>query len=229
MHLYIGNKCYSSWSLRPWLLAKAFDFDFDETVIPLFTDTFRDEIARFSSAGLVPILHDGPIRVWETLAIIEYLADKAPDKQIWPAGIEARAHARSISSEMHSGFKALRAACPMNLAKRYARRDRGADVTADVKRIEELFAEARDRFADAGGPFLYGAFSAADAMYAPVVTRLDTYDFDVTPKTRTYMDAVLAHPAFQAWRNAALNEPWVVPEDEVDEPAIENLRPHVTP
>ncbi len=225
MHLTIGNKCYSSWSLRPWILMKALDLSFTESVVPLDTPEFRAHVDAISGAGQVPILQDDGLVVWDSLAICAYLADKFPDAGIWPGDVGARAHARCVSAEMHAGFRALRAACPMNLGKRYAARDRGADVARDVARIETLWREARGQFGKAtGAPFLYGEFSAADAMYAPVVTRFDTYNMDVADDTRAYMDAVLNHPAFVAWKADALLEPWIVAADEVDEPAIETLR-----
>lgn len=228
MHLYIGNKLYSSWSLRAWIAMAALDIPFEETVIPLFDEEFAARIAGISDAGLVPVLVDGDVKVWETLAIIEYLAETFPDKNVWPADRKARAHARAVSSEMHAGFMALRAACPMNLGKRFATRDRGPDVAANVARVSAIVGEARGTFGAATGqPFLYGAFCAADAMYAPVMTRLDTYGIEVDGVTRAYMDALFASDAFEAWRSAALKEDWIVAEDEVDEPAIENFRPHL--
>lgn len=228
MHLYLGNKLYSSWSLRPWLAMTALGIPFEETIISLSDPDFKRRVSAVSEAGLVPVLVDGDVKVWETLAILEYLAEAFPEKAVWPSDRAARAHARAIAAEMHAGFSGLRSACPMNLGKRFARRDRGADVTANVERFCTLVREARSRFGEpAGGPYLYGAFSAADAMYAPLVTRLDTYDLEVDSVTRTYMDAVLASDAFQKWLAAALQEDWIVAEDEVDEPAIENLRPHL--
>lgn len=229
MHLYIANKCYSSWSLRPWILLREFDIPFAETIIPLDEPDTAARIQAISAAGRVPVLVDGVVKIWESLAILEYIAERFPDKPVWPRAPAARAHARAISSEMHAGFMALRGACPMNLAKRYHRRDRGPGVAGDVARITAIWQEARGSFGQAaGGDFLYGAFSAADAMYAPVVTRLDTYDVAVSSAARDYMDAVLAHPAFVAWRAAALKEDWIVPSDEVDEEPAENLRPHLS-
>ena len=225
MHIYIGNKLYSSWSLRGWLLLAAFDIPFEETIILLDEPDTANKIQAVSRAGRVPVLIDGGIIVWESLAIAEYLHDKFPDKEIWPRDGAARAHARAVSSEMHAGFAALRGACPMNLGKRYQRRDRGGDVAADVARIEDLWREARAEFgAQTGEAFLYGKFCAADAMYAPVATRLDTYDFDVQPGTAAYIAAIKQHPAFVAWNAAALQEPWIVPSDEVDEEPVEVFR-----
>ena len=228
VHLYIGNKLYSSWSLRAWILMRAFDLTFQETVIPLDEADTAANIRALSPAGKVPFLVDDGHLIWDTSAIAEYLHEKFPDKQIWPRNDKARAHARSISAEMHSGYMALRSACPMNLGKRYSRRDRGADVAADVSRIESNWNDARLQYGSAsGGAFLYGDFSAADAMYAPVVTRLDTYDFPVNEQSRAYMDAILHHPAYVEWRDAALQETWIIAADEVDEPAIKNFRPHL--
>jgi len=227
MHLIIGNKLYSSWSLRPWILLRALDISFEETLIPLDSEEFADRVPEFSGARKVPVLQDRDATIWESLAIIEYVADQYPQKGVWPNKRKARAHARAISAEMHAGFDALRAACPMNLGKRYARRDWGQDVKSDVRRVTALWAEARERFGrrhKSGEPFLYGPFCAADAMFAPVVTRLDTYDHKVSKDARRYMDAVLSHAAFVDWRQAALDEPWVVAADEVDFAPIEIVR-----
>lgn len=225
MHLTIGNKIYSSWSLRPWILMRALDIPFTETVVCLDTPEFRKEVDSISAAGKVPVLQDEGLTIWDSLAIVEYLADKYPEKRIWPVDPAARAHARSASAEMHSGFGALRSACPMNLGKRYAYRDRGAKVEKDVARVVALWTEALERFGTpAGGGFLYGSFTAADAMYAPVVTRLDTYGYNVPQPIRAYMDRILSHPAFVEWKTAALAETWVLEHDEVDQPAIETFR-----
>ncbi len=225
MRLLIGNKCYSSWSLRAWLLLKAMGIAFEEQLVLLDEPGFKDAVFKAApgSGGTVPTLIDGEIAVWETLAIAEYLHDRFPDAGIWPADPAARAHARAIASEMHAGFSALRVACPMNLGKRYAARDRGEAVARDVSRITGLWRQARERFG-ADGPFLYGDFGAADAMFAPVVTRLDTYAIAVDPVSQAYIDAVLAHPAYRDWLSGALAEPWIVAHDEVDEPSIADLR-----
>ncbi|MGX1742841.1 glutathione S-transferase family protein [Bosea sp. NPDC055353] len=225
MKLLIGNKCYSSWSLRAWLLMRASGIAFSEQLVQLDEPGFKEAIfaAAPGSGGTVPTLVDGEIAVWETLAICEYLHDTQPQADIWPRDKAARAHARAISSEMHAGFTALRGACPMNLGKRFAARGRGPGVARDVERLTGLWRQARERFG-AGGPFLYGAFSAADAMFAPVVTRLDTYGIAVDPVSQDYMQAILALPAYREWLAAALAEPWIVAQDEVDEPALVNLR-----
>lgn len=223
--LIIANKIYSSWSLRPWLLLTELGIPFDEEVIPLDQPDTRDRILARSPGGRVPILLDGDVTVWESLAIVEYLAESFPGKPVWPADRAARVLARSISAEMHAGFAALRSACPMNLGKRFAGRDRGPEVARDVSRVEEIWRDARHRYGQAG-PFLFGAFGAADAMYAPVVTRLDTYGVAVEPETRAYMDAVLGTAGLRLWREAALRETWTVAHDEVDEqPTVDLRRP----
>jgi glutathione S-transferase len=221
--LVIANKVYSSWSLRPWIMLKQAGIAFEEVVIPLGQPDTRSRILAHSPAGRVPILIDGEVTVWDSLAILEYVAERWPEAGVWPADRVARAHARAISAEMHSGFQALRNALPMNLGRRYAARERGPDVAANVARIGAIWREARARFG-AGGPFLFGAFSGADAMFAPVVTRFDTYGVAVDPDAQAYMEAVLTTPAFVAWRDAALREPWFYKDDEVDETPLANLR-----
>ena len=220
MHLAIANKLYSSWSLRAWILLKAFDIEFKETVIAMYKDDTKERILSFSPTGKVPSLRDGDIDVWESLAIVEYIAEKFPDKNIWPQDVAARAHARAASNEMHAGFMGIRSSCPMNLAKKFAPKDRGDEVAQDLKRLDELWSEARNKFG-AGGPFLYGEFCAADAMFAPVVTRLDSYQLDVTDVMQDYMNAVLNHPAFLAWKQSAFQEPWDLPHYEEGETAVE--------
>ncbi len=222
LHLTIANKLYSSWSARPWLVLTAFGIPFEETLIPMYQPDSKARMLAVSSSGKMPCLKDGDVTVWESLAIIEYLAEKFPDKAIWPKEAKARAHARSAANEMHAGFQALRQACPMNLTKRFAKKDHGPEVAANVARLSALWKEAR-ALSDGQGPFLYGAFSAADAMYAPVVTRLDTYQLEVDAETRAYMDAVLTHPAFVAWRSAALVEPWYVPHYEEGHTPVETF------
>lgn len=228
MHLYIANKLYSSWSLRPWMLMTALDIPFEETVIPMYFPDSKARMLDVSPTGKVPCLVDGDVKVWESLAICEYLHERFPDKGVWQMDAKARAHARAVASEMHAGFQALRSACPMNLGKRFAPRDDlGSDVADNVRRLEGLWADARVRFGEKAanpGPFLYGAFSAADAMFAPVVTRLDTYQIRVSPATRRYMDAILAHPAFVAWRSGALIETWTVDHYEHGWTAVETYR-----
>jgi glutathione S-transferase len=220
--LVIANKCYSSWSMRPWLLMKQLGIAFDEITVPLDLPDTKAKVLKHSPAGKVPILIDGDVTVWETVAIMEYVGE-AYGVPVWPADRKARAMARSIAAEMHSGFSALRSACPMNLGKKFAQKDRGEAVASDVARFSEIVRQAREQFG-AGGPFLFGAFSAADAMYAPLVTRLDTYSIPLDATTRAYADAILILPAFQEWRSAAMEEEWIVEADEVDEEAIEDYR-----
>jgi glutathione S-transferase len=220
--LVIANKLYSSWSLRPWLLLKQLGIAFEEVVIPLDAPTTKAEVLKHSPAGKVPILIDGDVTVWESIAIMEYAGD-AYGAPVWPQDRSARAMARAVAAEMHAGFPALRSACPMNLGKKFAARDRGEGVAQNVARFEAIVREARGRFGQ-GGPFLFGAFSAADAMYAPLVTRLDTYSIPVSAATRAYMDTVLSLPSFRDWVSAALKETWIIRDDEVDEVPIANYR-----
>lgn len=219
MQLVIGNKRYSSWSLRAWLAMRVFEIPFEETLIPLDTPEFAARIGALSPSHRVPVLIDGDVHVWESLAILEYLADRFPGRAVWPADPAARALARSICSEMHAGFAALRSACPMNLRLALPFRGWGGEAAAkDVQRIVALWADARARFGiPAGaGPFLFGAFTAADAMYAPVTTRLTGYGWPLDAATQAYCEAVQGLPAFREWKAAADLEPWVVPADEVD-------------
>lgn len=223
MHLIIANKCYSSWSMRPWLVMKHIGVDFEETVIPLRREETRENILKFSPSGKVPVLIDGGVTVWDSVAIISYLADVFPDKPVWPAGREARAHAKSISLEMHSSFQALRQACPMNFGKRFVAKDLGSDVAADVARICATWGNAREQFGR-DGRFLFGEFSAADAMYAPVVSRFDTYGINVDDEALDYMASVRTHPLYKAWRAAGLTEPWAIADYEVGFEVAEDFR-----
>ena len=215
LHLVIGNKNYSSWSLRPWLAMTHAGIPFEETVIALDLPDTKARIAEYSPAGKVPILHHGKVAVWETLAILEYLAEVFPEKKLWPAGKGARAMARAISNEMHAGFTALRNDCPMNLRRARKAIALSDGARRDVARIEEIWWTARSAHGK-DGKFLFGRFSIADAMFAPVVTRLDTYDIPVSKESRAYMDAVMGTSAFQSWKAAGLKESWVIAEDEVD-------------
>jgi len=217
--LVIGNKNYSSWSFRPWIAMKVANIAFDEVVIPLNAEDFKPRLAKISGTGKVPALVDGETQVWESLAILEYLAEKFPAARLWPADTAARAHARAISSEMHAGFVPLRRACPMNCWRPVKKRELDIDVLANVRRIDAMWTDCRARFGT-GGPFLFGAFGAADAMYAPVVARFHTYGMEVGAPARAYMAAVMALPAWAEWHAAALKEPWVLPEDEVDWPTV---------
>jgi glutathione S-transferase len=186
-------------------------------VISLDDPVFKDEIPKLNPAGKVPVLIDGDLRVWESLAIVEYLADKFPDVGLWPADAAARAHARTISAEMHAGFAPLRRHCPMNMARVPKPRELTPEVQSDVLRIDQMWTDCRERFGK-GGPFLFGAVGAADAMYAPVVSRFHTYGIEVGSEARGYMKAIMALPAWSAWEAAARQEPWVLPRAEVDWP-----------
>jgi glutathione S-transferase len=211
LKLAIGNKNYSSWSMRPWLALRANDIPFEETVIPLYTDNPADkqQILSFSRAGKVPVLVDGDITVWDSLAIIEYIAERYPEKKLWPDDVAARAHARSVCAEMHSGFMALRKECGMNLHRPVGAVTLSADAKANVARVQEIWRECRARYG-AKGPFLFGGFGAADAMYAPVVHRFRTYAIDVAPEARAYMETMMALPAFQEWTRDGLAETLVI-------------------
>jgi glutathione S-transferase len=186
---------------------------FEETLLPLDAPDFKARLAAFGGAGKVPLLIDGEIRVWESLAILEYLAEKFPGAGLWPKEAAARAHARAIASEMHSGFSALRSQLPMNIRRAVSRRVLDAEAAADVARIEAIWTESRNRFGS-GGPFLYGTFGAADAMYAPVASRFHTYAVEVGAVARAYMAAIMKLPAWTEWREAALRETSVLPHDE---------------
>jgi glutathione S-transferase len=208
--LFIGNRRYSSWSLRGWLAVRLAGLDVEEIVIPLAGGDTAG-VKAVSPSGLVPYLeHDGQ-RIWETLAICEYCAEIAP--ALWPAAPAARVHARVVAAEMHGGFRELRIAMPMNLGRDdFAGLGRTPGALADIARIEALWAETRDRFG-AAGPFLFGAaFNAADAMYAPIVARFLTYQPDLTPATNAYCQAVRNHPLVAAWYEGAGTEPaaWLV-------------------
>jgi glutathione S-transferase len=205
--LVIGNKNYSSWSMRPWLALRAGNIPFEEVFIPLYTDNPADKqrILSFSRAGKVPALVDGEITVWDSLAIIEYLAERFPDRKLWPDDRAMRAHARSISAEMHSGFMPLRNECGMNLHRPVGPIALSADAKANIARVDEIWRECRQRYGK-GGPFLFGAFTGADAMYAPVVHRFRTYAVEVGGEAKAYMETMMALPAFREWTDAGLAE-----------------------
>ena len=213
--LVIGNKNYSSWSLRPWMALTMAGIPFAEELIQLDQPDTKAKITAHSKAGRVPILRHGKITVWESLAILEYLAENFPEKNLWPKTRAARATARAISSEMHAGFSALRSGCPMNLRRPRKPRPLADSVIADIHRIENMWRECRANFGR-NGKFLFGRFCNADAMFAPVVTRFETYDIKVAKDTRQYMESVMATPAFKKWKAAALHEPWIIPHNEVD-------------
>jgi glutathione S-transferase len=211
LKLVIGNKNYSSWSMRPWLALRVSNIPFEEIFIPLYTDNAadKDRILSFSRAGKVPALIDGDITIWDSLAIIEYLAERFPEARLWPEDRARRAHARSISAEMHSGFMALRNECGMNLHRPVGAVELSADARANVARIQEIWSECHERYG-AGGPFLFGAFGAADAMFAPVVHRFRTYAIPAAPQAAAYMKTVMALPAFAEWTRDGLAETIVI-------------------
>jgi glutathione S-transferase len=186
-------------------------------VISLEAKDFKARILALSGAGKVPVLLDGDVRVWESLAILEYLAEKFPAARLWPDNAAGRAQARAVASEMHAGFAPLRRQFPMNMWRPVKARALDAEATANVARIDEIFSESLTR---SGGPFLFGGFGAADAMFAPVVSRFHTYAVDVSAAARGYMNAVMALPAWREWRTAALREQWVLSHDEVDWPDV---------
>ena len=219
LKLIIGNKNYSSWSFRPWIAMRVAGIAFDEEVISLNAPDFKPRLLAVSGTGKVPTLIDGEIKVWESLAILEYLAEKCPDAGLWPRDPAARAHARAIASEMHAGFVPLRRALPMNLWRPVIKRELDKDAQANVARIDAMWTDCRRRFGQ-GGPFLFGTFGAADAMYAPVVSRFQTYDVTVGTEAQAYMRAVMALPAWTEWVAAGVKEPWVLAEDEVDWPTV---------
>lgn len=213
MKLLIGNRNYSSWSLRPWLVLRHFDLPFEDEVLMLSGEGWTEALAARSPTGKVPVLIDEDLVIPETLAIMEYLADKYPEKHIWPADRRDRALARSAASEMHAGFNALRGNAPMNLRASHPGKVDPDLVRQDLHRIEQLWGEFLSR---SGGPFLFGEFSAADAMFAPVATRLRTYALPISDMANSYVEAIYSLPAFQDWLKLALHEPWVIDRDEID-------------
>ena len=219
LHLVIGNKNYSSWSFRPWLAMKVAGIAFDETVISLEAKDFKARVIALSGAGKVPVLIDGEIRVWESLAILEYVAEKFPAAALWPKDDGARAHARAVAAEMHAGFMPLRRLLPMNVWRPVKPQALDDGSKTDVARIEAIWRDCRARYG-AAGPFLFGAFGAADAMYAPIIWRFHTYAVEVSDTARAYMGAMMALPAWREWQDAARREPWVLEHDEVDWPTV---------
>jgi len=209
--LYIGNQKYSSWSLRPWIAMKVKGVPFRQELRRFDDHPGRVDFRTFSATGAVPCLHDGDLHISESLAILEYLADLYPAKGFWPADIAQRAKARAISAEMAAGFRSLRNECPMNFARKHGATSVSDGVRRDVGRIEQIWSEC---LAASGGPFLFGEFSNADAMFAPVVNRLEIYMLSVHPTVVTYSAAMKALPAWREWEAAGRAEPWIYPEDE---------------
>ena len=214
--LAIGNKNYSSWSMRPWVALKATGIAFDEVVIPLYTGAAdKQRILNVTKSGKVPALIDGDITVWDSLAIIEYAAERFPEAGLWPRDIASRAHARSVSAEMHSGFMPLRNECGMNIHRPVRAKPLSDDAKANIARIQEIWTDCRARYGRQG-PYLFGAFSAADAMFAPVVHRFRTYDIAVTGPARGYMETMQTNPAFEEWTRGALAETLIIDRFEID-------------
>ena len=210
LKLVIGNKNYSSWSMRPWLALRASGIAFEEIFIPLYTgEADKQRILDFSGSGKVPALIDGDVTVWDSLSIIEYVAERFPQARLWPEHRASRAHARSISAEMHSGFMALRSECGMNLHRPVRAIALSADALANVARIQQIWNACRERYGKLG-PFLFGQFGAADAMFAPVVHRFRTYAIPVAGEAQAYMETMMALPAFQEWTRAGLAESLVI-------------------
>jgi glutathione S-transferase len=210
LKLVIGNKNYSSWSMRPWLALKANNIAFEEIFIPLYTgDADKERILNFTHSGKVPALIDGDVTIWDSLSIIEYVAERFPQARLWPEDRARRAHARSISAEMHSGFAALRNECGMNLHRPVRAIALSADARANIARIQQIWIECGERYAKSG-PFLFGSFGGADAMFAPVVHRFRTYAIEMAPEARHFMDAMMTLPAFQEWTSAGVAEILVI-------------------
>ncbi len=207
--LVIANRNYSSWSLRPWLALKHAGLPFEEVIIPLDKPETRTAILAYSPSGRVPALRHGDVRVWDSLAICEYAAELAPNAKLWPEDRAVRAVARSVSAEMHSGFASLREQMTMNIRRKVAGVVPTGSTAADIARIVELWTECRSRFGK-GGPFLFGTFTIADAMFAPVVTRFRTYGVDAGKVGEAYIDALFADPAMAEWVKAAHEETLVI-------------------
>jgi len=222
LKLFIGNKAYSSWSMRGWLAAKQSGLQFEEITVPMFGEEWdrRNQGDEFApSGGKVPILWDDKTVIWDSLAIVEYLADKTDRARYWPEEEAARGMARSMAAEMHSSYPNLRRECPMNVRKVFPARKLSDDTHTEIIRILELWAEARARHGD-GGPYLFGTFGAADIMFAPVVTRFVTYSVPVPNFAQAYVVAILNHPWMVDWVNAAQEEPWVI--ENYEQPAAES-------
>jgi len=213
--LYIGNKNYSSWSLRPWLAMKVAGIPFEEKLIPMFDDDWKASITKVSPTAQVPVLTDGDLTIWETMAILEYMAERHPDKGLWPQDPAARSVARSMANEMHAGFSALRNNMLMNIRKPRPGKGMGEGVAKDIARIEEIWTDCRTRFG-AGGDFLFGKFSNADAMFAPVVIRFTNHEVALSDVSAAYRDAVQALPEMIQWSDAARVEPWIIQKYELD-------------
>lgn len=209
--LYIGNKNYSSWSFRPWLGMTVAGIAFEERLVPFNANAKNPDFAKFSPTSQVPALVDGDETIWQSLAILDHVARKNPQSGLWPDSDKDRSHAMAISCEMLSSFFALRGACPMNMRRQRSSIDVTPDIAKDVSRVEAIWSTCLQA---SGGPFLFGSFSLADAMFAPVVNRLDAYDLPISNDTRAYMATIQALPAWQDWEAAGKAETWIVDADE---------------
>lgn len=209
--LYIGNKNYSSWSFRPWIGMRVAGIAFQEILVPFDMAAGNPAFKAFSPTGKVPVLVDDGLTVWESLAILDHVARTHPQSGLWPDDGTFRSKAMAMSAEMMSSFQALRSACPMNMRRVRQPIETTPAILADVARIQTLWSEC---LAESGGPFLFGGFSVADAMFAPVVNRLDVYAFETGPAVAAYMAAMKALPAWAEWEAAGRAEPWIVDEDE---------------
>mgnify|MGYP001828822935 CR=1 FL=1 len=213
MKLIIGNKNYSSWSLRPWLLLKHFDIPFEEVRIPLFTDGFEVTLAQYTDAGKVPVLHDAGLVVWDSLAICEYISEQYLDGQGWPNDPTPRAEARSASAEMHSSFTRIREHMPMNCRARHEI-DFSTEVSSEIKRVDALWQSLREKYRSRGD-WLCGGFSIADCMYAPMASRFHSYRPALSTSSQAYVQSLIDHPQMQLWYSQATSEKEVIPPYEV--------------
>lgn len=212
--MVIGNKNYSTWSLRSWLLMRVADISFGEVLLPLDTDEFEQKIHDYSPSGCVPVLIEGKTAIWDTLAIAEYLAEVFPEKHLWPADAAARAQARAVSAEMHSGFPDLRRELPMNLRRPVGAVPVSKGTLGDIDRIFNIWRGCREEWGR-GGQFLFGDFSIADAFYAPIATRFRTYGLELDEIVGSYVEVIHRLPAFLEWQQEARDEPWIIESDEL--------------
>lgn len=212
LKLIIANKKYSSWSLRPWLALKVAGIEFEEELSQFDMETMHEHFWEFSPTKKVPVLVHGDQTIWDSLAILEYVAELYPDKNLWPADRNARAHARCVSNEMHSGFPALREQCPMNMARKISRIALDPETVTDIMRVEKIWAECLAQY---GGPFLFGDFSIADAMFAPVVNRIEVYGIPKSAAMEAYCATIKSLEPFQDWEADGKAEPWICENVEV--------------
>ncbi len=206
LKLIIGNKKYSSWSMRPWIALRHHNIEFEEELSRFDHSTMHAHFWKFSPTKKVPVLIDGELTVWDSLAILEYLAERFPEARLWPEDRSTRAHARSVANEMHSGFPALRAECPMNMARKPGALELSEECRTDIRRVETLM---NDCYEEHGGPFLFGDFTIADAMYAPVVNRVRIYELSEHPAVMRFCASIEALPAWQQWAREGIGEPWI--------------------